>query len=231
MTPDGTSPSPAAAPPADAYVTFSPKLLAMESPAKSPAAIAIHEMAGQLIVQQVDRGRRGVAVCASGRGAGTTLIAANLAIAISRAGVSVLLVDGNLHDAGLEQLISPSTPVDGLQQVLRSQDLSPADAILPEILPGLSILFAGGACADASELIGGVLCGDMLASTLRDYDYTIVDTPPANRSPDARRLASHVGYSLIVARRNRTYVDDLATLAGELAQDRAEVIGTIFNAA
>jgi Mrp family chromosome partitioning ATPase len=215
----------------DAYVTFSPQLLAMESPAKSPPAVALHEMAGRLIVQQVDRGRRGVVVCAPSRGVGASLLSANLAIAIAQMGVSVLLMDGDLHDPGLAELIALSPPVIGLQQVLRTPDMDVGEAIQPNILPGLSVLFSGGACSDASELIGSVRCGALIEQCLRDFAYTIVDAPPANRTPDAQRLASYVGYGLIVSRRNRTYVDDVATLAEELARGHAEAIGTIFNAA
>jgi Mrp family chromosome partitioning ATPase len=216
----------------DAYVTFSPKLMAMESPAKSRPAVALHEMAHRLIAQQVDRGRRGVVVCAPSRGAGASLLSANLAIAIAQAGVSVLLVDGNLHDPGLNALIALSPPPSiGLQQVLREPAIAVSEAIQPDILPGFSVLFGGGACPDASELIGGVRCAALFEECVRDFEYTIVDAPPANRTPDTRRLVSYIGYGLIVARRNRTYVDDVATLAGELAQDHAEAIGTIFNAA
>jgi tyrosine-protein kinase Etk/Wzc len=71
----------------------------------------------------------------------------------------------------------------------------------------------------------------VIQDCLRDFDYTIVDAPAANRTPDARRLSAYVGYGLIVARRNRTYVDDVTTLARELANDQCEVIGTIYNQA
>jgi protein-tyrosine kinase len=232
MTPDTAAPAEdrhTSSASTDTYFTLSPRLVAAESPATSRPAVAIHEMAGQLIAQQVHRGRRGVAVCAPERGAGTSLVAANLAIAVAQAGVSVLLVDGNLHRPTLEKLIAPSPGVPGLQHVLREPDLQPAPAIQPDIMPRLSVLFAGGPCADASELIGSGQCGELLRAVLRDYHYTIVATPPANRSPDARRLASYIGYGLIVARRDRTYVDDVTTLAAELIEDGAEVIGTIFN--
>jgi Mrp family chromosome partitioning ATPase len=231
MSPDSSVPGPAPESAGEAYVTFSPKLLAMEAPPKTRPAVALHELAGRLIVQQVDRGRRGVVVCAPGRGVGASLLAANLAIAVAQVGVSVLLIDGNLHDPGLNALIALSPAGIGLQQVLRDPAMPVSAAIQPDILPGLSVLFAGGACADASELIGSVRCGALIEECIRDFDYTIVDAPPANRTPDARRLASYIGYGLIVARRNRTYVDDVATLAAELAQDHAEAIGTIFNLA
>jgi protein-tyrosine kinase len=211
------------------YYTFSPTLVALESPAQTRPAVVMHEMAAQLIALQVDRGRRGVVVCSPSRKVGTTLVSVNLAVAIARAGVSVLLVDGNLHDPAVDSLIAPSQPSAGLQQVLRFGGRTLEDVIQPEILAGLSILYAGGGCADASELIGGLPCGEAMATCLRNYEYTIVDAPPANRSVDARRLASYVGYGLILARRNQTYVDDLTTLAAELSEDGAEVIGTIYN--
>jgi Mrp family chromosome partitioning ATPase len=187
-------------------------------------------MAGRLIAQQVDRGRRGVVICAPNRGVGASLLSANLAIAIAQVGVSVLLVDANLHDPTLDQLIAVSPPPIGLQQVLRSPAMPLSDAIQPDILPGLSVLFAGGPCPDASELIGSARCSTLFEGCLRDFEYTIVDSPPANRTPDARRLASYIGYGLIVGRRDRTYVEDVVTLVDELAQDRAEAIGAIFNA-
>jgi hypothetical protein len=39
------------------------------------------------------------------------------------------------------------------------------------------------------------------------------------------------GYSLIVTQQNRTFVRDVATLAGQLSADRAVVIGTVMNQA
>jgi Mrp family chromosome partitioning ATPase len=230
MSPDDVAPG-HTSPDPNAYVTFSPKLVAMESPPKTGPAVALHYLAVRLIVHQVDRGRRGVCVCAPSRGVGASLLSANLAIAVAQMGVSVLLVDANLHDPGLDALIALSPPAIGLQQALRSADLGVGDIVQPNLLPGLSVMFAGGACSDASELIGGGRCGELIQECLRDFEYTIVDAPPANRTPDARRLASYIGYGLIVGRRNRTYVDDIATLAAELAQDHAEAIGTIFNAA
>jgi protein-tyrosine kinase len=58
---------------------------------------------------------------------------------------------------------------------------------------------------------------------------TIVDTPPANSSSDVRRISTVLGYSLIVAGSNRSYVNDVKTLAAQLRSDHAKVIGTVLN--
>ena len=66
---------------------------------------------------------------------------------------------------------------------------------------------------------------------LREYDVTIVDTAPANTFSDARRISTVVGYSLIVAGKNSTYVADIKTLAGQIQADHAQVVGTVLNQA
>jgi hypothetical protein len=40
-----------------------------------------------------------------------------------------------------------------------------------------------------------------------------------------------IGYSLIVARRNASYVDDVKALAAQLAADHASVVGCVLNEA
>jgi chromosome partitioning protein len=61
------------------------------------------------------------------------------------------------------------------------------------------------------------------------FKLIVIDTPPANICADARRVSNVVGYSLVVARKNRTLVADLKTLVGELEGDRATVIGSVLN--
>src|SRR5437764_1236433 len=139
MTPDSSSPidAPPEATPDAYYYTLSPKLVALESPARSRPAVEVHELAAQVIAQQVERGRRGVVVCAPNGGVGATLVSVNLGIAMAQAGVSVLLVDGDLHRPGIETLVTPSQPTMGLQQVLRSSE--PLNRVIcSEVLPGLS---------------------------------------------------------------------------------------------
>ena len=57
------------------------------------------------------------------------------------------------------------------------------------------------------------------------------DTPPANICSDARRVSTVTGYSVIVARRDLSYVEDIKILAGQLLADRAQVVGTVLNEA
>jgi Mrp family chromosome partitioning ATPase len=66
---------------------------------------------------------------------------------------------------------------------------------------------------------------------MREYDLTIVDTPPANTSSDARRISTVCGYSLIVTRQNVSLTDDVKTLMAQIRGDHGRVIGTVLNEA
>jgi len=208
---------------------FAPALTKLLAGDADEASGAVSEIAGVILNHQVEQGRHGVAVCGPSRGVGVSLVCASLAVALAAMRISVLLVDCNLHEPGLESLITPPAPSGGLLDLLRDESLSVGEFVRQDVIPNLSLLYSGGAAADASELIDSLRCSVVLRECLREYEYTIVDTPPANRCPDARRIAGAVGYALIVARRDLTYVDDVSMLAQELAQDGAAVIGTLMN--
>jgi capsular exopolysaccharide synthesis family protein len=220
-----------AEPDASAPETYrlSPALRALESPPKSATAIALHDLAADLFTQQISAGRRGLVVCGPHAGAGVTFTAANLAIALAQAGASVLLMDANLEDPGLHKLIEPLAPTLGLSSLLEDADLNLDRALHREVLPRLSILFAGPERPLTSELIANPRCKVLLRQFLREFDYTIVDTPPANRAIDARRCAAIVGYAMIVARDGDTYVDDVHALREELLADGVAIAGCVLN--
>jgi Mrp family chromosome partitioning ATPase len=145
--------------------------------------------------------------------------------------VKTLLIDTDLHAPGVGDLIRPLRPTEGLAQYLASETMGTAEVIAPDVLPDLSVMYAGGPSPDAQELLGGERFRDLMAICLRDYEATIVDTPPANRWSDARRVSTVVGYAIIIAARDKTFVDDVKILADQLQADHARVVGTVLNEA
>jgi protein-tyrosine kinase len=64
---------------------------------------------------------------------------------------------------------------------------------------------------------------------MREFDLTIFDTTATNSCTDAQRVATVSGYSLVVARKHKSHVKDVATLSGLLRADRSVVVGTVLN--
>ena len=206
---------------------FSPLLFTLSEP-NGERAEAIRAIRTHVMAQHIERGRRALAVCAPNKGVGCTFVATNLAVSLSQIGVKTVLVDGDLNNPSVSDLIRPAAPRGGLVGCLTSQ-ASFSDCIDFEVAPNLSVILAGRPTPDSRELLAGDRFQMLMDFCLRDYDVTIVDTPPANISSDVRRISTVLGYSLLVAGANRTYVNDVKTLSEQLRSDHAKVIGTVLN--
>ena len=210
------------------HYSFSPSLVMVSSPGDA-AAEAIRALRTHIMAQHIQEGRRALAVCGASAGVGCTFIASNLAVALSQIGVKTLLIDADLRRPGVGRYIGSPTSGPGLAQFLASDEIGFGDAIEADVLPSLSVLHSGGPAAAPQELLAGQRFKMLMEFCLRDFDATIVDTPPANTCADARRISTVVGYSLIVTRRNKTFVDDIKTLADQLQADHAKLVGTVLN--
>lgn len=212
---------------APSYV-LSRSLVTVSEPKSGPAE-AIRALRTHVMAQHIEAGRRALAVVAPSAETGSTYITANLAVAMSQAGMKTLLIDGNLREPGLEAVIRPSGPVPGLAQCLAAEEEDYAGYIENEVMPNLSVMYAGGVPANPQELLAGDRFEALMNVCLRDFDLTIMDTPPANSCSDARRICSVLGYSMVVTRRDWTRVNDVKTLMDQLQSDGAKVIGTVLN--
>jgi Mrp family chromosome partitioning ATPase len=188
-------------------------------------------IADEIVETHLRQGRRGLAICGAAAGSGVTFVGANLAIALAQAGYSTLLVDANLEAPGLQDLIAPPSASQGLQDLLDDEDLAGSDVVNAEVLPNLSIIYAGEPRASASDALGGERFRAIAGQWLRDYDCSLVISAPANRSTGALAAAGAMGYALLIARRNRSYADDLATLTAQLSADGVVVVGSVLNGA
>lgn len=196
-----------------------------------PGGDMIVSLANEVVDQHIRLGRRGLAVCAAAPGTGVTFVAANLAIALAQAGVSTLLVDANLEQPGLQALIAPPEEGPGLRQLLADPALPLMETVRHEVLPDLSVLYAGPDAGEGNEGLASDRFRELAQHCLRDYECTIFDTPPANRSPGARLVSAAAGYAIVVARRHDSFADDLATLTAQLSRDEVFVVGSVLNRA
>lgn len=208
--------------------TFSEEVVMTADPS-GLAAESLRVLRTHLLTQHVREGRRGLAVVSPTEGVGCTSVAVNLAVALAQAGVKTLLIDADLRHPAVHNFITPSAPVPGLQQCLTADPLDLQDAVQEEVSENLSVLFAGGATASAQEMLAGERFRRLLDSCLRDYDITVIDTPPASSSADARQVSSLVSYALLVVGQNRTFVSDVKTLVEEMTADHAQVVGVALK--
>jgi len=209
---------------------LSASLVTLSEPG-SEQAESIRALRTRLMSQHFEMGRRALAVCAATPDVNCTFVASNLAVSLAQIGLNTLLIDADLRRPGVDSFIQPPPPVTGLIQKLSSPDDHVGQFIHHNVIPNLSVLFAGGVAVNAQELLSNASFNDLMEQCLRDYDATIVDTPPASVCADVQRVGAIVGYSLIVAKQNVSRVGDLRTLISQLESDGVSVVGTVLSEA
>lgn len=209
---------------------FSSDIVMLSDP-QGGRAEAVRTLRTHIAAQHIEDGRRGLAICAASAGVGATFTAINLAVALAQIGTKVLVVDADLRHPQFHSFIRASETVPGLRQCLEDRSLDLTSYIQEDVIENLSVMFSGGVAHEAQELLASDRFGALVERCLRDYDLTIIDTPPANSCADARRISTVVGYSIIVAKRHKTFVNDIKALAAQLREDRAQVVGTVMNEA
>jgi capsular exopolysaccharide synthesis family protein len=193
------------------------------------AAEAIRVLRTRIQSQHLQLGRRSLAICGPAPEVGCTFVAVNLAVALAQIGVKTLLVDGDLRQPSVHTYFDPPLTGGGLYACLKSGADSVADFADENVLPNLDVLSAGQPDSSAHELLAGDDFPEVINTCMRDYDLTIIDTPPANSCADGLRISTIAGFGLIVTRKNNTLVSDVRVLAEQLRKERARAIGTVLN--
>jgi capsular exopolysaccharide synthesis family protein len=196
---------------------------------QSLEAEAIRALRTRLAAQHLREGRRSLAVCAPTAAAGCTYVALNLAVAMAQAGVRTALVDANLRDPMIADLCGLPLGMAGLSDYLGGSAGALGEIVDTDLMPNLAVIGAGDPPANPQELLSGARFRGLVDQLLREYDLTIFDTPPANICSDGQRVATMAGFSLVVGRKHKTYVEDMKTLAKQLRADRSVVVGSILN--
>jgi Mrp family chromosome partitioning ATPase len=209
-----------------ARVAFASSVCAVTRP-DSLEAEAYRGLRTQLFAQHLNLGRRAVAICAAAAGDGSSLVATNLAVVLAQAGINTVLVDANVEHPQLEFLIRPPADPPGLAECLQS-DVPPADCIFGPVIPNLSVIYGGRGGRSSTELLAGPRFKSLIEFCLMNFDAAIIDTPAANRSHAAQEISSLVGYSIVVARKDRTFVKDVKTLIRQLGSGGVGVVGTVL---
>jgi capsular exopolysaccharide synthesis family protein len=223
----GASTAPnAASRPSETSVAFASSMVTVTRP-ESLQAEAYRDLRTHVINQHLNLGRRALAVCAATADDGSSVVAANLAIALSQTGLNTLLVDANLAHPQIETLIRPPVSAAGLSAHLQS-DAPYVDCVDARVLPNLSVIYAGRPSPTSPELLARPRFKDLIDFCLRNFDATIIDTAPANRSFGAKQVSSLLGYSLVVACKDKSFVKDVKTLAGQLSADGVTVVGSVM---
>lgn len=191
-----------------------------------PEVEMLRALRGQLITRWFDTGRKALSVAAVNPCDGTSRLVANLAVVFAQLNLRTLLIDANLRHPRQHCLFGLTNPV-GLSDMLAARLGMEAIANCADI-PHLSLLPAGTAVPNASDLVSHGLFLELLEDFSDRFDVILVDTPPFSTSADAHAIVSQVGGVLIVLRQDRTRMADVAALQAQLADTHVIGVGSVL---
>lgn len=159
---------------------------------------------------------------------GKSFTVVNLAIALARTGIKVVVVDADLRFPRIHTLFGVDQGV-GLSDLIYEgndgQDVKFAKA------KGVYILTSGNVPADRIGLLTSPNCKKLLDGLSKIADIVLIDCPPVLPVSDAAILASYVDGVMMILRADKSKCQSARDAAESLAKVNARFVGVVLNAA
>ena len=193
----------------------------------SPRAEAFRQLRTNLQFVDLDSPAKSIVVTSSIPQEGKSTTACNLAIALSQAGVDVILVEADLRRPRLASYLGTQEAI-GLTDVLVGR--TPVADVLQTWGPhGLRVLASGPRPPNPSELLGSDQMRLLLEDLEAQSDLVILDAPPLLPVTDAAVLAAISSGAILVVRSGKTTREQAGRAVEILEQVDAHIYGAVLN--
>ena len=201
--------------------------LVTKSDPKNPASEAYRVIRTSIQFAQAGKELKTIALtsCTPNEGKSTTV--ANLAIVLTQAGKSVLIMDCDMRNPTVHKNFNLSNKV-GLSSCI-SMGTAVADAVQATGIEGLDALTAGVIPPNPSELLGSERMKNILQRAKEEYDYVLIDTPPVLPVTDSLVLGSMVDGLILVIDSGEIKVEMAREVKNQLVNAGANILGVVLN--
>ncbi|MBU5487096.1 polysaccharide biosynthesis tyrosine autokinase [Clostridium sp. MSJ-8] len=157
---------------------------------------------------------------------GKSVTTANLALAYARAEKKTLIIDCDLRKPTQHKKFSIINNI-GLSDVLVGNKA--LVLAIQSIDENLDILPAGSVVPNPAELVSSQAMTNLIDKLKAQYDFIVIDSPPALVVSDAQTLATKVDGVVIVAKANFSKKNSMRNAKKSLELVNANIIGTVLN--
>jgi capsular exopolysaccharide synthesis family protein len=191
-----------------------------------PVLDQLRSLAASLHQARSGREMKVIAVTSSVSGEGKTLLAANLALTLSRSYMrQVLMIDADLRRPNLHRLFGTPSG-DGIRSAIESvRDGRPV--AVQEVGPRLALLPAGKPVRDPISVLASDAMQRLMAGANAAFDWIVLDTPPVGMLPDVGLLSSLSDAVLLVVESGRVRFDLVQRTVESIGADR--IFGVVLN--
>ena len=201
--------------------------LVTQNDPKNPAAEAYRVIRTSIQFAQAGKELKTIAItsCTPNEGKSTTI--ANLAVVLTQAGKSVLLIDCDMRNPTVHKNFNLSNKI-GLSSCI-SMGTAVADAVQATAIEGLDALTAGVIPPNPSELLGSEQMKNLLQRVKEQYDYVLIDTPPVMPVTDALIVSRFVDGMILVIASAEVKVEMARDVKNQLVNAGANILGVVLN--
>ena len=194
---------------------------------KNPAAEAYRVIRTSIQFAQAGKELKTIALtsCTPNEGKSTTI--ANLAVVLTQAGKSVLLIDCDMRNPTVHKNFNLSNKV-GLSSCI-SMGTPLAEAVQATKIENLHALTAGVIPPNPSELLASEKMKALVEEAGESYDYVLIDTPPVLPVTDALIVSRVVDGMILVIASGEVKVEMARDVKAQLVHAGANILGVVLN--
>ena len=193
---------------------------------RGPIAEAASQLRTALMFTPGQRPPGVIVVTSSTQGEGKTTTAIALSDAMARLGLSVLLVEANLHQRSIAAYFPPKDV--GIVAVIKGATrLVDAVTLHPDIKA--DVLCAEPSTQNPSDLFSSAGYADMTAQARAAYDVIVIDAPAVSNSADAAILARTADSVIYVVQANKTRLPSVQQGYAALRAVNADIRGLVIT--
>lgn len=180
-----------------------------------------------LLLTQLDREHKVIAVTSSSPGEGKTTTSTNLAMSLAQMG-KVLLIDGDLRKPSIAKRFDIPVFHPGLSNlIVGTEQLSECTHIDEQ--SGVTIMPSGQIPGNPLELLSSNRFNELLVSLKDTYDHIIIDTPPTQAVSDALVIAQNADSVIYVVKADLTRIKPIKAGIERLFESKAHIAGVVVN--
>ncbi len=201
-----------------------PQLLAKKP--SSTLGEAIRSLRTSILLSNVDRPPRVVAITSTVPGEGKSTLAVWLAQVAAMSGQQVLLIDGDLRRPSIHNILSLSNDSSLVELI---SGACTAEEVIKPHASGFHVVLGKNTPANPADLFSSVHMRNVIESLRQTFDFVIIDTPPVLAVSDAKVLSAVVDKVLYVVSWDKTSRDLVKTGLNEAIKANLPIAGCVLS--
>lgn len=171
------------------------------------------------------------AITSSTESEGKTTCSTNIALSLAKSGKSVLLIDADLRKPAVCKTLGISIEGEkGIYDIVNGYKTFEESVKYIEKF-NLYLLVASAAVADPSETLASDRMARLIEQAKKEFDYVIVDCPPAGVVADAAIVANYTDTIIFVTAEERVAIPQIEYALSDIMTTKVDVMGCIYNRA